>query len=80
MDSYQQYIHKSRYARYLPEEKRRETWEESVERYCDFMNYMAIERGGTPLSKEIKQFFISCSPPDFAISYGYNCICFVKIL
>ena len=24
MDSYQQYIHKSRYARYLPEEKRRE--------------------------------------------------------
>ena len=58
MDSYQQYIHKSRYARYLPEEKRRETWEESVERYCDFMNYMAIERGGTPLSSEIKQAII----------------------
>ena len=26
MDAYQQYIHKSRYARYLPEEQRRETW------------------------------------------------------
>jgi hypothetical protein len=25
MDAYQQYIHKSRYARYLPEEQRRET-------------------------------------------------------
>ena len=33
MDLYQQFIHKSRYARYLPEEKRRETWEETVDRY-----------------------------------------------
>ena len=37
MDSYQQFIGKSRYARYLPEEKRREDWHESVERYVDFM-------------------------------------------
>ena len=36
MDAYQQYIHKSRYARYLPEEKRRETWEETVNRYLNF--------------------------------------------
>jgi hypothetical protein len=36
MDAYQQYIHKSRYARYLPEEKRRETWEETVSRYVNF--------------------------------------------
>ena len=36
MDAYQQYIHKSRYARYLPEEKRRETWEETVNRYVDY--------------------------------------------
>ena len=34
---YQQFIHKSRYARWLPEEKRRETWEETVKRYFDFM-------------------------------------------
>ena len=33
---YQSYIHTSRYARWLPEENRRETWEETVERYCDF--------------------------------------------
>lgn len=31
--TYQDYIFKSRYARYLWEEKRRETWEETVERY-----------------------------------------------
>src|SRR6056300_1739074 len=36
MDAYQQYIHKSRYARYLPEEKRRETWEETVDRYVNY--------------------------------------------
>jgi ribonucleoside-triphosphate reductase (thioredoxin) len=36
MDSYQQYIHKSRYARYVPALKRRETWSETVFRYCDY--------------------------------------------
>ena len=36
MDDYQRYIHASRYARYLPDKKRRETWEETVARYCDF--------------------------------------------
>jgi ribonucleoside-triphosphate reductase (thioredoxin) len=36
MDSYQQYIHKSRYARYVPALKRRETWSETVIRYCDY--------------------------------------------
>jgi ribonucleoside-triphosphate reductase len=36
MDNYSAYIHKSRYARYLPDEKRRETWEETVSRYVNF--------------------------------------------
>ena len=36
MDQYQQYIHESRYARYLDEEQRRETWEETVMRYVEF--------------------------------------------
>ncbi len=36
MDAYQQYIHKSRYARYLPELQRRESWEETIHRYLDF--------------------------------------------
>ena len=36
MDAYQQYIHKSRYARYLPEKQRRENWMETVNRYVSY--------------------------------------------
>lgn len=36
MTPYQQYIAKSRYARWLPEKQRRETWEETVDRLIDF--------------------------------------------
>lgn len=35
---YQQFIHKSRYARWLDKEGRRETWEETVRRYVDFFS------------------------------------------
>lgn len=41
MDSYQQYIHKSRYARWLDDKGRRETWDETVRRYTDFW----VQRG-----------------------------------
>ena len=34
--SYQEFIHLSRYSRWLPEEKRRETWGETVSRYFDY--------------------------------------------
>jgi ribonucleoside-triphosphate reductase len=33
---YQQFIHKSRYARWLWSENRREAWDETVGRYFDF--------------------------------------------
>ena len=36
MDSYQQYIHKSRYARWREDDNRRETWKETVQRYIEF--------------------------------------------
>ena len=36
MGVYESFIHKSRYARYLLEEGRRETWEETVLRYVNF--------------------------------------------
>ena len=36
MTDYQKYIHKSRYARWLETENRRENWEETVKRYFDF--------------------------------------------
>jgi len=47
MNEYQKFIHKSRYARYLDSEGRRETWEETVQRYCDFWE--------KPLPDEVKQ-------------------------
>ena len=34
---YQQFIHKSRYARWIDGEERRENWDETVDRYIDFM-------------------------------------------
>ena len=51
MNQYQQFIHKSRYARWMPEEKRRETWEETVNRYVDFW----VQRGQINIaeSKEV---------------------------
>lgn len=50
MDNYSKYIHKSRYARWRDDLGRRETWEETVDRYCDFMLKQAKER--TNLSDE----------------------------
>ena len=38
MNDYQKFIAVSRYARWLPNENRRETWEETVSRYVDFMS------------------------------------------
>jgi group I intron endonuclease len=37
MKDYQRVIAVSRYARWLEDENRRETWEETVKRYCDFV-------------------------------------------
>ncbi len=37
MNQYQEYIHKSRYAKFLPEMGRRENWDETVQRYVDYV-------------------------------------------
>ena len=42
-NDYQNFIALSRYARWLPEKKRRETWAETVARYFDFMEVHLIE-------------------------------------
>ncbi len=36
MELFEDYIHQSKYARYLDDKQRRETWEETVTRYCDY--------------------------------------------
>ena len=38
MNDYQHYIHTSRYAKWIPQESRRESWEETVNRYCNFFS------------------------------------------
>ena len=45
--SYQQVIHRSRYSRYLPELKRRETWEETVDRLIKFITPVLHSDGDT---------------------------------
>ena len=46
MDSYQSYIHASRYARWLEDKGRRETWEETVDRWWNYMTdkFPALEQ------------------------------------
>mmetsp|Transcript_7402 Transcript_7402/g.10005 ORF Transcript_7402/g.10005 Transcript_7402/m.10005 type:complete len:750 (+) Transcript_7402:303-2552(+) len=47
---YQQFIHKSRYARWRTDERRRETWAETVGRYFDFMQAHLHQAHGYELS------------------------------
>lgn len=53
---YQQYIHLSRYSRFLPQEKRRETWPETVSRYFDFFEKHLKEQHDYHLIKQRKGF------------------------
>ena len=52
MNVYQQYIHKSRYARYLPELNRREHWHETVQRYVDYI-FNKVDVNDESLKKEV---------------------------
>ena len=45
MDNYQKFIALSRYARHIDGENRRETWDESVSRYTDYMYKQAKSKG-----------------------------------
>jgi ribonucleoside-diphosphate reductase alpha chain len=49
---YQQFIHKSRYARWLEEEGRREDWHETVDRYVNFMVNQLQGKHNYKLSKK----------------------------
>ena len=53
MSLYEDYIAVSRYARYLPEQQRRETWGETVDRYVDYFS----EKFSLPtiLSSELRE-------------------------
>jgi intein/homing endonuclease len=51
---YQSFIHGSRYSRWLPEEGRREIWEETVERYFKFFEDHLLENHKYKLNKELR--------------------------
>ena len=50
--SYQEFIHLSRYSRWLPDEGRRETWNETVTRYFNFFEQHLKDMTGYKLEKE----------------------------
>ena len=50
--AYQQYIHASRYARWLENEGRRETWKETVDRYFNYMQTHLSKRFNFNVDKE----------------------------
>ena len=52
--TYQEFIHLSRYSRWLPEEERRETWDETVARYFDFFTEHLKDTVDFTLSKELR--------------------------
>ena len=51
-DPYKNFIHISRYARWIEEKNRRETWTETVERYINFMkDHLILNYGYSPNAK-----------------------------
>ena len=52
---YQQFIHTSRYARFIDEEKRRETWPETVSRYVSFVTDHIENNYKYKLNNKIKE-------------------------
>jgi ribonucleoside-triphosphate reductase len=54
MSLYSQFIHLSRYARWLPELNRRETWTETVKRYFDFFDGHLKTECGYKVPKELR--------------------------
>jgi ribonucleoside-triphosphate reductase len=51
---FQEYVYISRYARFLHEENRRETWPETVKRYFDFMEIHLRLNCGYNLQSELR--------------------------
>ena len=53
--SYQEFIHLSRYSRWLEDEGRRETWEETIGRYFNFFTEHLDETCNYKLPKKLRE-------------------------
>ena len=71
---YQQFIHKSRYARWLDSEQRRENWDETVYRYTNFMRSHVKSKHDFDISDndlfDIEQ--VNYRPRDYAVYARYD--------
>lgn len=54
LNLYQSVVARTRYARWRPEDNRRETWEESVERYFDFFTDHLYNKHGYKVSQRLR--------------------------
>jgi len=72
MSTYSQYIHLSRYARYLPELKRRETWRETVERYFKFFQKHIQENYNYDITESIPE--LSKAVIDLEVMPSMRCL------
>lgn len=83
MNQLQQYVHLSRYARYLDDKQRRETWEETVTRFCDFYKekhaslfpYASIHAAIASMDVMPSMRGVMCAGPALERDHiaGYNC-------
>ena len=53
--TYQEFIHLSRYSRWLPDKERRETWAETVKRYFDFFTEHLKDMHNYKLTKSLRE-------------------------
>ena len=68
---YQEYIHLSRYARYRYKDNRRETWDETVDRYFEFFKehlkekceFNLTPKGLEPIKEAVKNLEVMPSHP-----------------
>ena len=81
MNQYQEFIHKSRYARYIDTLNRRESWEETVNRYVTFMRerfsrfptYLGDEIYNMNIMPSMRSLMTAGSALDRDEMAGYNC-------
>ena len=59
MNKYSEFISKSRYSRYLPDLKRREHWDETVDRYFAFMFQHLADKQGFVATEDLKHRLVS---------------------
>ena len=69
---YQEFIHLSRYSRWLEDKGRRETWNETIERYFNYFEEHLMEMHNYKLDKNLRIMGTDHNPPGVSrpLSFG----------